>query len=70
VWDAVSTWSNVAEELTASIFRVLMPKNALCFNYLYPENGASKLSGNVGKFLPMDAVTHGAQLLTTITYGR
>jgi hypothetical protein len=69
MWDAVSPWSNVTEELTASIFRVLMPKNALCFDYLYPENGGSKLAGNVGKCLPMDAAYHGAQLFT-ITHER
>jgi len=63
----MSPWSNVAEGLTGS---VLMPKNALCFDYLNPENGGSKLSGNVGKFLPMHAASHGAPLLTTITLGR
>jgi hypothetical protein len=63
----MSPWSNVTEELTGSI---LMPKNALCFDLLNSENGGSKLSGNVGKYLPIHAASHGAPLLTTITLGR
>jgi hypothetical protein len=60
----MSPWLNVTEELAGSI---LMPKNARCFDYINPENGGSKLSGNVGNFLPMHAAFHVAPLLTTIT---
>jgi hypothetical protein len=70
MWVAMSPWSKVTEELSASVFRVLIPKNALCFDHLNPENGGSKLSGNVCNIVPMDVASHGAALLTTVSLGR
>ena len=39
----------VVERYGGAYWSILMPKNALCFDHLNPENGDSKLD-NVGNF--------------------